>query len=201
MTDSFTANAVLMQTLRYALFAGGLLVAAIAALDWTVRTRRINPFNGIARFMRGRVEPRLAGIERQVLRAGGHPSATPWWALLAYVVFAVLLLGAVDLMVGLVDDAVAATNNGAGGMLLLVVHWTFAILRIALLIRVVGSWFPRLATSRWLSWSHPTTEWMLRPLRGLLPTFGVVDLSPIVAYFALQIAEWLVRTVLLAGIR
>jgi uncharacterized protein YggT (Ycf19 family) len=40
---------------------------------------------------------------------------------------------------------------------------------------------------------------MLRPLRGLLPSFGVIDLSPIVAYFALQLGEWLLTSLLLPG--
>ena len=201
MADPFAALAALTHILRTLLFAGGVALAAVASVDWAVRTRRINPFNGVARFMRGRVEPRLAGIERTVLRAGGHPSATPWWALLAYVVVALLLIAAVDLVAGLLADVVVATNSGPGGIVLLLVHWTFAALRIALLIRVFSSWFPRLAASRWLSWSYGATEWMLRPLRGVLPTFGMVDLSPIVAYFALYLLQMLVEGVLLSGLQ
>jgi uncharacterized protein YggT (Ycf19 family) len=33
---------------------------------------------------------------------------------------------------------------------------------------------------------------MLRPLRRVIPTVGMLDVTPIVAWFALQIAEWLV---------
>ena len=200
MADAFAALAALTHMLRALLFAGGVALAAVATVDWAVRTRRINPFYVIARFMRGRVEPRLAGVERTVLRAGGHPSTTPWWALLAYVVFALLLIATIGFVGELLDDVMAATSNGAGGVVLLLVHWTFAVLRIALLIRVFGSWFPRLAASRWLSWSYGATEWMLRPLRGVLPTFGMIDLSPMVAYFALYLVQMLVERVLLGGL-
>ena len=37
------------QLLRTVLLAGAAVVAAVAAVDWAVRTRRINPFNGVAR--------------------------------------------------------------------------------------------------------------------------------------------------------
>jgi YggT family protein len=190
--------AALTVALRLALLIGGVVVAIIATLDWAVRTRRINPFSGIARFMRGRVEPRLAGIERQVLRAGGHPSTTPWWALLVYVVCAVLLLAGVDLLASLVGDVLAASSLGGAGLLLLAVRWTFGFLRFALLVRVIASWFPSLAARRWVSWSFGATEWMLRPLRRVIPSMSVIDITPIVAYFALWLAERIVTTLLLS---
>jgi uncharacterized protein YggT (Ycf19 family) len=66
-------------------------------------------------------------------------------------------------------------------------------------VRVVVSWLPRLAHSRWLSWSFGATDWMLRPLRRVVPALGVIDITPLVAYFGLVIMEWLVESVLLAG--
>jgi YggT family protein len=188
--------AALTAALRVALLIGGGVLVAIAALDWGVRTRRINPFSGVARFTRARVDPRLTGIERQVMRAGGHQSATPWWALVAYVVCGVLVLAGMDLLTSLVRDAVVATSMGGAGLLLLVVRWTFGFLQFALLVRVVASWFPSLARRRWVSWSIGATEWMLRPLRRVLPSMGVIDITPIVAYFALWLAEKVVTSVL-----
>ena len=185
--------------LRSTLLVGGVALAAVAAADWAVRSRRLSPFSGVARFMRARVEPRLAGIERQVIRAGAHPASTPWWALLAYVVLALLLIAGLDMLVGLVRDLVMATSAGPSGILRLIVGWTFGFLRFALLVRVLSSWIPRLAWSPWLRWAFSATEWMLRPLRRVIPTLGPVDLSPLAAYFGLQIVQWLVQSVLLRG--
>jgi YggT family protein len=199
MTDALVALAQISGMLRTALLAGGILLAAVAALDWAVRTRRINPFSGIARFMRSTVDPRLAGIERRVTRAGGHQSTTPWWAVLAYVVIAALLLAAIDFVFSFVTNALRLGSAGPFGVLVLVVTWTFGFLRIALFLRVILSWFPSVARSRWLSWSYGATEWMLRPIRRHIPAFGMIDLSPILAYFALELAEWLVLT--LMGVR
>jgi YggT family protein len=201
MNEAISVLVLVSGTLRTLLLAGGLVFAGVALVDWAVRTRRINPFSGVARFMRARVEPRIAGVERQVARVGGHPSSTPWWALVVYVVSAALLLAALDILISLLGQAATASSLGSAGLLLLVVRWTFAFLRFALLVRIIASWLPRLAATRWVAWSFGATEWMLRPLRRVVPSIGVIDITPIVAYFALQIAQWLVETVLLAGLR
>jgi YggT family protein len=199
MADQTFVFALVPYVVRRALLAIGIALAVVAAFDWATRTRRLNPFSGIARFMRTRVDPRLAGVERQVLRAGGQLTATPWWALLAYVVLAALVIALVDAAIGLVMDAQVAFARGVPGVVFLLIRWTFAFLKLALIIRVVVSWLPRLAGSRWLSWSYGATDWMLRPLRRVVPPLGVIDITPIVAYFALVIVEWLVESVLLAG--
>jgi YggT family protein len=199
MSDELYVLGLVSHVFRVALLAIGVLLAVIAALDWASRARRLNPFGAVARFMRNHVDPRLGGVERQVVRMGGQLSSTPWWALLAYVVCAALAIALVDAVIGLVLDARFALGRGAPGVLLLLVHWTFAFLKIALLVRVVVSWVPRLAYSRWLSWSFCATDWMLRPLRRVVPSLGVIDITPLVAYFALVIVEWLVMSVLLSG--
>ena len=195
------AVATLTAFLRGAFLIGGVVLGAVAAADWAVRTRRLNPFGGVARFLRARVDPQLAGIERRVLRAGGRPTATPLWALMAYVIAAMLVLAALEMIASLMRQAAFATSLGGGGLLLLGVRWTFGFLTFALFVRVVASWIPSVGASRWVRWSFGATEWMLRPLRGLIPSLGVIDITPIVAYFALQLLQYLVETILLAALR
>jgi YggT family protein len=197
MLEALTALSTLTGFLRSVFLAGGVALAVVAAADWAVRTRRLNPFGGVARFVRARVDPRLAGVERQVIRAGGRTSTTPWWALVAYTIVALLVLAALDMIGALVRQAALATSLGGIGVLLLAVRWTFGFLQFALLVRVLSSWLPRLGASRWIRWSYGATEWMLRPLRNLIPSFGVIDITPIVAYFALQLVRYLVESILL----
>ena len=182
--------------LRSVLLAGGVVMGVVAVTDWAVRTRRINPFNGVARFIRSNVDPRLAGVERQVVRTGGNPSATPWWALAAYAIAAALVLAALGMVVDLLREVAIATSYGASGILFLLIRWSFAFLRIALLVRVFSFWFPGLAMRPWLRWSFGSTEWMLRPLRNVVPTLGMIDITPIIAYFGLGIAQWLISTLI-----
>lgn len=201
MTEAFSALASFSAFLRVALLGAGIGVAVLAAADWAVRTRRITPFSAIARFTKSRLDPRLAGIERQVVRAGGHASSTPWWGLVAYIVVASLVIAALDMVVGLVRDAAMASTRGAPGLIPLLVSWAFSFLRLALLVRVLSSWFPRFAASPWVRWTHGVTEWLLRPLRRIIPNIGMIDITPIVAYFILVVGEMLVMAVLFPGSR
>ncbi len=181
--------------LRTALLFGGIAVALVATADWAARTRRLSPFSGVARFLRAQVDPRLTGIERQVTRVGGHASATPWWALVVYVILAAVLLAAVDVVSSLVREALGASSLGSLGIFALALHWVFRFFTFALLVRVIASWFPRAAHSPWMRWSFTATEWMLRPMRRVIPMIGMLDITPILAYFALQIAEGLLTRV------
>ena len=115
MISALAALGAFTSVLRSVLLAGGIAIAAVAAVDWAARTRRINPFSAPSRFLRTHVDPRLVGIERQVVRAGGHPSAAPMWALVAYVVVGALLLAAIDMISGLVRELMLATEAGAMG--------------------------------------------------------------------------------------
>ena len=199
MLQLLTALAALSEILRRVFLVGGIVFATVATLDWAARARRLNPFGGVARFLRLRVDPRLLGVERQVVRAGGRATATPWWALVAYVALAALALAAVDMLAAFVREAALTSSLGGKGLLILAVRWGFGFLRIALLVRVLSSWFPGLGASRWTRWAYGATEWMLRPLRRLIPSFGVMDVTPIVAYFALQIVQWLVESILIGA--
>jgi YggT family protein len=201
MLEALTALATLTGFLRSVFLVGGVALGVVAAADWAVRTRRLNPFGGVARFVRARVDPRLAGVERQVIRAGGRTTTTPWWALVVYAILALLVLAALDMIGALVRQAALATSLGGMGLLLLALRWTFGFLQFALLVRVLSSWLPRLGASRWIRWSYGATEWMLRPLRNLIPSFGVIDVTPIVAYFALQLVQYLVESILLSAVR
>src|SRR5690348_6589683 len=88
-------------------FLGALIVlAVIAAVDWAVRTRRINPFSGVARFFRRSVHPLVTPVERAVVRAGGLPSSAPWWSLLALIVIGVVALA----LLGFVRDQLAVIS-------------------------------------------------------------------------------------------
>lgn len=183
------ATNLALGALRVVLLAGAVLVAAAAGLSWASRTRRLSPFGGAARLTRSRIDPLFLPMERRIVRAGGQPAHAPWWTLAAVVVVGIVLLS----LLGFVRDellgAVYALQAGPRGLYVLLVSWTFAILRLALFARVISSWFQLSPYSRWVRWSFVLTEWMLRPLRKVIPSFGMVDLTPLVAYFGLSILQ------------
>ena len=80
----------------------------------------------------------------------------------------------------------------AVSLLLSVLVRTLSIYSLILLVRVLLSWFPN------LDWSNPVlstvssiTDPYLNAFRGLIPPLGGLDLSAIVAFLALNLAQQL----------
>jgi YggT family protein len=188
-----TAFVVISQALRVLFLVLAVAAAVVALLDWGVRTRRINPFSGLGRFSRRVVAPMVAPMERRVLGFGGNPQNAPWWMLAAVVVIGLLTISLFDFVARQILFAYAAVTGGPRGILMLILRWAFALLQIALIIRVISSWFRLGRESRWVGWTYPLTEWMLAPLRRIIPPIGgAIDLSPLVAYFLLVFLERIV---------
>jgi YggT family protein len=191
--DAFMVGVgVVIDVLRTVLLSIALVFGAICVLDWAVRTRKISPFNAIARFCRSTVDPLIVPIERKVVRAGGTPAAAPLWALAAVVVGGILLITFLDFIRLGVANSIIASQSGAGGIFHLLVSWTFTILKIALLVRVISSWLPVSPYSAWVRWSYVLSEPILAPMRRIVPNLGGLDVTPILAYFLLNLTESLV---------
>jgi YggT family protein len=165
------------------------VLALVALIDWLVRTRRLNPFNPIARFFRRVVDPAIAPVERRVVRAGGMPHAAPWWTLVVVVLGGIVLLAALRFIHTQILIASTLAEAGPRGVLILLVRWTFAILQIAIFARVISSWLRVSPYAWWVRWSFTISEPILKPLRAVIPPLGMIDLTPIIAYFALSLLE------------
>jgi YggT family protein len=189
METFLTGADAVMQILRTALLSVAVVFGAICVLDWAVRTRKISPFNAVARFCRSTVDPLIAPIERRVVRAGGAPASAPLWALAAVVIGGILLLTALDLIRLEVVRSIIASQEGSAGIFHLLVSWTFTILKAALIVRVITSWLPISPYSGWVHWSYRLSEPILSPLRRVVPVLAGLDITPIVAYILLNIIE------------
>jgi YggT family protein len=191
MSALATYSYVIAVTRTVLLFAA-FGVAGICAFDWAVRTRRINPFSRTARFFRGRIEPMMAPVERVVVRSGGVPSTAPWWALAAVVVGGILLVSLMEMGGAILEQALFGIQTPSRIPMILV-SWAFSLLRLALLVRVLASWFPISPFSKWIRWSFVLTEWMIAPLRRIIPRLGMFDLTPLIAWFLLNLLQSALR--------
>ena len=178
-----------IQVLRTALLSIALVFGAICILDWAVRTRKISPFNAIARFCRSTIDPLIAPIERRVVRAGGTPASAPLWALAAVVVGGILLLTLLDVIRLEIARSIIAWQGGSAGIVRLLVAWTFKILYLALAVRVISAWLSVSRYSAWVRWSYALSDPILTPLKRIVPNLGGLDITPILAYFLLSFIE------------
>ena len=171
--------------------------AVVAATHWAVRSRRLSPFGAWPRMVRRISEPVLPPLERRIVRSGGNPQDAPLWLLGISVLGGLVLITLVRWLIGMAYEVSALAYAEPRVWLIEIVSWTFRILMVALLVRVIGSWFGVSPYSRWMRPFVLLTDWLLVPLRRVLPPFGPLDLSPMVAYFLLWIAQQaLVRALL-----
>ena len=175
---------------KIALLGFGGLVVLACLLDWAVRARRISPFSRTARFARARIDPLMAPVERVIVRAGGVPSSAPLWMVVGYALLGILVVTALNLLGGVIAQ-VAYVAHAPRALPILLASWSFSLIRVALLVRVISSWLPISPYSRWVRWSYILTEWMVAPLRRLIPTLGPIDITPIIAWLLLSLLQGL----------
>ncbi len=175
--------------LRYAVLAvaGAAALGAFAAM--AVQSRAINPFGRTARAIRRLTDPLLTPIERRILRSGGNPQSAPWWLVGIAVVGGIVVITVVEWLVAQVLSIETAASFGSGSLLRLLVDWAFNLVMIALVVRIIGSWLGAGPYTRWMRPFVFLTEWMLAPLRRVVPPFGMFDLTPLIAWFLLQLAR------------
>lgn len=187
-----TPQQVAVQVARWIVVAALAYAAVVALTAWAIRSKRLSPFGAWARFVRRIGEPVVLPLERRVIRAGGSPQDAPLWLLGVVIVGGLILITLVNWLIGLTYQLGFIAAAGPRAWLVVGIAWIFRILTIALLIRVIASWFGISPYRRWMRPVVLLTEWLLEPLRRILPPFGPLDLSPLVAYLILVIAERLI---------
>jgi len=77
-----------------------------------------------------------------------------------------------------------------------IIDWLFFCYMIMLVVRIVSSWFPEFQGQSWLRFIAFYTDPYLDIFRRLIPPIGMLDISPIAAFFALQLLEGVVKSFL-----
>ncbi|MBI3567243.1 MAG: YggT family protein [Gemmatimonadetes bacterium] len=189
MDTFFRSYDAALGVIRGGFFGVALVLGGVCVVDWLVRSRRLNPFGPVARFMRGTFDPLIAPVERRVVRAGGLPQAAPWWALVFVVLAGIVLISLLEFVRNQLAFLLYSMESGPRGAYRVLVSWTFAILQLALIARVILSWV-RVRPGHWIvRWSYNLSEPLLRPLRRIIPTIGMIDVTPIIAYLFLNILQ------------
>ena len=167
-----------------------LAYASIVALtSWAVRTRRISPFGIWPRMARRLSDPVLLRLERRVIAAGGSPQTAPLWLVGLVIAGGLLLISLTQWLIGVAAGVSMAIRSGPQIWLRLLVSAVFTILMTALLIRVIASWFGMGPYNRWMRPIYALTSWLIDPIRRVMPPFGMIDFSPMVAWLVLYVVR------------
>ncbi|MBP1465531.1 YggT family protein [Candidatus Chloroploca sp. M-50] len=78
------------------------------------------------------------------------------------------------------------------GFFVTFINLLFQVLLFAILGRVIISWIDPMGNMRVTQILRELTEPILAPIRSVLPTMGMIDLSPLVALLLLQLLQSLI---------
>ena len=167
---------------RYAVLAAAGLLALAGFAAMAVQRRTINPFSRTARLIRRSTDWMLRPLERRMVRQGFNPVNAPWWLVWIGVVGGIVLITAAQWLMGEVAVLLAAGGAGSGALTYLVVSGAFSLLELAIIVRVIGSWIGAGPHTRWMRPFYWLTEWLIGPLRRIIPPVGMFDFSPLAAW-------------------
>ena len=163
--------------------------ATVALTHWAVRSRRINPFGVWPRLVRRVSDPILLPLERRVISAGGSPQNAPLWLLGLVIGGGLLLLSLTQWLIGTAAGLVLLAQGGVRVWIQVLMSAVFTILMTAILIRVIGSWLGIGPYRKWMRPVYALTNWLIDPIRRILPPVGIFDFSPMVAWLILFVVR------------
>ncbi|HEX9704428.1 MAG TPA: YggT family protein [Gemmatimonadales bacterium] len=176
----------------------GIFVVAVAAAtaSWLVRTQRVSPFTALGRGLKKVSDPLLKPVEARVYRAGGNPVRAGWWLVIGVAVAGVLVISLMTWLVEAGSDLRGVSGGGPRQVVARLVEIAYNVVFIALLARVILSWMGIGRYTKWMRPAYWLTDWLVEPIRRVLPPFGPLDWSPLVAVLALMLLRWVLLLVL-----
>ena len=135
-------------------------------------------------------------VERRVVRVGGNPVQAGWWLVIGTAILGILVISVAQWLLASWYSITGAAHAGGRSMLVLAIGVVYDLLFFAILVRVLASWLGRGRYTRWLRPFYWLTDWLVEPIRRILPTAGPIDFSPLVALLVLWLLRQLVFQVL-----
>ncbi|HKP47983.1 MAG TPA: YggT family protein [Pyrinomonadaceae bacterium] len=160
----------------------------------------LNPFGSSSITIRRLTDPLIMPVRRALLRVGVDPKYAPLITILAVILlgwFALQLLSAIantfaGLFVSVREKAPIATLG-------YVLYGLLGLYSLLIFVRIIFSWGLSSYRSRFSRFLTNSTEPLLGPLRRMIPTVGMFDISPIVAFVIIWVLQGAIAGTLLRG--
>lgn len=180
-TLDLVARVLVVSALVYA--------SAVGLTHWAIRSRRLSPFGAWSRLVRRAGDPILLPLERRVIRGGGSPQDAPLWLVGIVVLGGLLLLTLIHWLAGVAVSLTVRASAGPRELARTLVEALFSLFMGAIFVRVIASWLGLSPYSRWMRPIIVVTDWIIQPIRRILPPLGMFDMSPMVAWLVLYLVR------------
>lgn len=163
----------------------------------------VNPFTWHARNVRRATDPVIAPVRRMLMAFRIDPKVAPFIVIVLMIVIGYLIVQIAGTLLNTIAGIVYALTErklaAPVGIAGYVIFGFLGLYTLAIFVRIVMSWFGASFANPLMRFLIRLTEPLLAPLRRYLPTVGMFDVSPIVAFLIVWICQAAVAATLLKG--
>jgi YggT family protein len=178
-----TLLAYLSYYITYAVAAIIIGVVLLMLMRFIVSAADLNPFSWLALTVRRLTDPMLMPVRRALAGFGVDPKVAPLITILLAILVGWFAIQLTDSILGTIAGVLLAAQQRR--FIALVGHILYGALdiyAILIFIRIIFSWGMVSYRNRIMRFLVNVTDPLLVPLRRMIPPFGMLDLSPIVAF-------------------
>ncbi len=176
---------LLKVAVDWALIVLVLGVVALVVLRWIILS--VKPFGWASYYIRRATDPLIWPIAQMMPTS---QNSAPLLLILGVLIGAFFFKWLTD---DLVQALLGLLYGLSAGLPLQIIGWVLygavAVLLVLIVARIVLSWLPFLRDGRLMWTLFRLTEPIMGPFRDLVPSIGMLDLSPILLIFLLQFAQ------------
>ena len=179
------------------LAAGILLIVLRSVFDYA----DVNPFTWHAHSVRRTTDPVLAPARAMLRGFRLDPKAAPFIVIVLLIVVAVLsvqIMGTfLNTIAGVLYAVTSHRPDAPAGITGYLLFGFLGLYTLAIFVRIIFSWIGMSYANRFMRFIVRITEPLLGPLRRMVPTVGMFDISPLVAFLIIWVCQSAVAATLL----
>jgi YggT family protein len=197
----------ILQAIDWFIFWGvsAIVVAAIGLILLRSLFKYIdkNPFTWSAITVKRLTDPVILPVRRLLIAMRIDPIAAPLIAIIVFMLVGVFVVqvssGLLNTIAGFLYAGTSGKENPSMAIVGYLLYALIGLYELMIFARIIGSWFSFSYGNPWMRFLIQTTEPLLAPLRRIVPTAGMFDISPLVAFLICWLLQMVVASTLLKG--
>lgn len=197
------ALALTYSFIRWAVIATVMAAIVLILLRSLFNYIDANPFSWHARNVRRATDPVIMPVRRMLLAFRLDPKVAPFIVIILMIVIGYLIVQIAgtlfNTVAGILYAVTERKDSAAAGIAGYLMFGFLGLYTLAIFVRIILSWFGTGYANQLMRFLVRLTEPLLGPLRRMLPTVAMFDVSPIVAFLIVFICQAAVAATLLRG--
>jgi YggT family protein len=197
----------ILQTLDFFITSG--VIAVIVAASTLVLLRSlfkyldVNPFTWSAITVKRLTDPVVLPVRRLLVAMRVDPIIAPVIAILIFILVGFFVIqissGFLNTIAGVFFALTSGKPNFPIAIMGYLLYALIGLYELMIFARIIGIWFSVSYANRTMRFLSRTTEPLLAPLRRVIPTVSMFDISPMIAFLILWLLQAVVAGTLLKG--